>query len=46
MQEYKPGQKLKIELDDGTICDAEISDNGTIIVDCTTEYIHYYEWNY
>lgn len=39
-------QKIKVELEDGTVWNAEVSDENTVIVDCTFEYVSYYEWNY
>lgn len=38
--------KLRIELKDGTVWDGEITDNNTVLVDATPEYLDYYEWNY
>ena len=43
---FSPGQRVKVELEDGTIWDGEVSEEDTIIVDCTDEYLSYYEWNY
>jgi hypothetical protein len=41
-----PGQKIRVELQDGTVWDAEISDEITVIIDPTIEYESYYYWNY
>lgn len=43
---FSSGQKIKVELEDGTVWNAEVSDENTVIVDCTPEYMSYYEWNY
>src|SRR5574344_1727774 len=39
-------KSIKVELEDGTIWDAKVSDENTVIIDCTPEYMSYYEWNY
>lgn len=41
-----PGQKIKVELEDGTVWNGSVSDENTVIIDCTSEYIGYYEWLY
>ena len=43
---FSPGQKIKVELEDGTVWNSEVSDENTVIIDCTPEYMSYYEWNY
>ena len=43
---FSSGQKIKVELEDGTVWNAEVSEENTVIVDCTPEYMSYYEWNY
>ena len=43
---FYSGQKIKVELEDGTVWSAEVSEENTVIVDCTPEYMSYYEWNY
>ena len=43
---FSSGQKIKVELEDGTVWDAEVSEENTVIVDCTPEYMSYYEWYY
>ena len=43
---FSSGQKLKVELEDGTVWNAEVSEENTVIVDCTPEYMSYYECNY
>ena len=43
---FSSGQKIKVELEDGTVWNAEVSEENTVIVECTPEYMSYYEWNY
>ena len=46
MRSFDFGQKLEVELEDGTVWDAEVSEENTVIVDATPEYLSYYEWKY
>ena len=43
---FTSGQKIKVELEDGTVWDAEVSEENTVLIDCTPEYMSYYEWNF
>ena len=43
---FSSGQKIKVELEDGTVWNAEVSEENTVIIDCTPEYMSYYEWNF
>lgn len=43
---FSSGQKIKVVLEDGTVWNAKVSEENTVIVDCTPEYMSYYEWNY
>ena len=38
---FSSGQKIKVELEDGTVWDAEVSEENTVIIDCTPEYMSY-----
>lgn len=39
-------KKVRIELEDGTVWVGEITENNTVLIDETPEYLDYYEWFY
>lgn len=43
---FLSGQKIKVELEDFTVWDGEVSEENTVLVDCTPEYMSYHEWLY
>jgi hypothetical protein len=41
-----PYQKVRVELEDGTIWDGEVSEQNTVLINATPEYHDYFEWKY